>query len=457
MIDLAAQGGARPHARTEAPAAAGPSVSYARADGRAIAVQQLGHGPSAIVVVPGFVSHIELNWQVPGLRDLLGGLAALAHVVTYDKSGTGLSDPLPPDRLPTLEERIEELAAVMDHTGVQRATLLGLCDGGPLALAFAALRPDRVERLVLYGAYASLERHPGRHHIPDLVELMERRWGTGEVLTLMAPSLAATSQGRSLLAGFERSAAPPTTAARLLASALEADVRAMLPLVEVPALLLAREYDRFVGPELSRDLAGGLASCELVTLPGGDHWIGAGDAEPVVRAVAAFLELHPRRRAARRFAALGFVDVADSTGQLRAHGDRLWTALLADYHDTCRGIAAYHEGRVVKSIGDGLLAMFPTPSDAIDALVAMGAAAQHRGLVVRAGLHAGEVEVGDDDVAGIAVHVAARVEALAAAGELWVSRTVVELVAGSGRSFDPRGVHPLKGIREPWSLYAVRP
>jgi pimeloyl-ACP methyl ester carboxylesterase len=434
---------------------AGPTVQYTRVDGRAVAVQVFGAGPSTIVLVPGFVSHVELHWQLPGYRALLTGLAGFARVVAYDKPGTGLSDPLPADRLPTLEERIDELAAVMDHAGVERATVLAMSDGGPLALAFAALRPERVERLVLYGSFASLDRHPARQRIPELVELVEKRWGAGDVLAMIAPSLAASSHGRSMLASFERRAAPPTNAARILTMAIDADARAMLPLIEVPTLVVARDDDRFIGPELSRDLTAGLTAAQLVTLPGRDHWIGAGDADPVVHAVAQFLGTRPPRRASRRFAVLAFVDVVDSTGRLQEHGDRSWTAMLADLHGACRRIAVHHEGRIVKTIGDGLLATFSTPSDAIDALHAMSAAAEHRGLVVRGGLHAGEVEVSDDDVAGVAVHVAARVEALAEAGEAWVTRTIVDLVAGSRRGFDARGDHRLKGFSEPWSLYAV--
>jgi pimeloyl-ACP methyl ester carboxylesterase/class 3 adenylate cyclase len=437
-----------------------PRTRYAKSGGVSIAYQVVGEGPRPLVFVPGFVSNVEAWWEQPQLARSMRRLASFSRLVLFDKRGTGLSDPVA--EVPSLEQRMIDLQAVMDAAGAERADLFGISEGGPSCLLFAARHPERVRSLALYGTTARFTRAPDfpwgfRPELyPALLEEMERGWGEGSLLELFAPSLAGDPSIRSAWGRFQRASASPAMARAVMEALLEIDVRDVLPEVRVPTLVIHRRDERAIRLGCARQLAEHVPGARLVVLEGTDHFPFFGDSDDLADEIEEFVT--GSRAAAepdRAFAVVLFTDIVDSTGRARALGDRRWRDLLGEFRAAVRKQLARFGGRELDSAGDGFFAAFDLPTQALRCSRALREAVAPLGLRVRTGLHAGECERSEGKLAGMAVHVGARVLGEAAPDEILVSGTLKELVAGSGFSFAERGTRGLKGIPGEWSLYAL--
>ncbi|HEY8740853.1 MAG TPA: adenylate/guanylate cyclase domain-containing protein [Candidatus Dormibacteraeota bacterium] len=441
-----------------------PAVTtYARSGNVSLAYRVVGEGDVTLVVVPGFVSHLEISLENPGIRRVIERLSRFARVVTFDKRGTGMSDPV--SDVPTLEERMDDVRAVMDAAGVERAVLVGVSEGAPMCILFAATYPQRTQALVLEGAMARstwAEDYPWATPREALLEAAQEftapAWGTGENLEVFAPSLADDTAMREWWGKNERMGASPAMMLQLFEMFLETDVRDVLPLVQAPTLVLHRHGDRVVNVGAGRYLADHIEGARFVELPGNDHVSWAGDIDRALDEIEIFITgaKSAPEPPDRILATVLFTDIVGSTERATALGDAAWKAVLERYYTAAREQVERHRGRLVKTTGDGLLAYFDGPGRAIRAAQGMAAASRELGLETRAGLHAGECELLGEDIGGIAVHIGARVAALAGAGEVLVSSTVKDLVAGSGLTFDDRGEHQLKGIEGSWRLFTAR-
>lgn len=440
-----------------------PEVRYARSGDLHIAYTVIGSGPLDIVVVPGFISHLEIMWENPAIVALFERITRYGRLIILDKRGTGMSDPVA--EAPTLEQRMDDIRAVMDAAGSNRAAVLGVSEGAPLCILFAAAFPHRCSALVLIGGLARSTWAPDYPWAAPKEALIESAatftapgWGRGENLEIFAPSLATDPAMVEWWARLERNSASPGMVTQLFMMFLDIDVRDVLPLIQVPTLVLHRTGDRVVSVHAGRWLASRIPGARFVELPGRDHTPWAGDVEAVAGEIEEFIT--GARSAApvevdRVLATVLFVDIVASTERAAALGDRRWRELLERYYAVVRNELSRHRGREVKTVGDGVLATFDGPARGIRAARAMVEGAAAIGLETRAGLHAGECEVMGDDIGGIAVHIGARVAALAAPGEVLVSSTVKDLVAGSGIAFSERGVHQLRGVPGEWSLFAA--
>jgi class 3 adenylate cyclase/DNA-binding winged helix-turn-helix (wHTH) protein len=427
-----------------------PRTRYARSDPYSIAYQTLGDGPADLLFVPGFVSNIELQWEFPPMASFFERLAESSRLILFDKRGTGLSDRVPVSEIPALEERMDDLRAVLDAAGSERATLFGISEGGPLALLFAATYPERVERLVLCNSYADRFRED----IPALARAARRSWGTGATFRTLAPSWGDPA-AHSFLARYERNSATPDTAAHLIELCDLIDVRPVLPTISAPALILHRRGDAVFPLAKARELAEGIPGARLQLLDGSDHLVFA-DHGPVLDAVEEFVTGAPVAPAPDRvLTTILFTDVVGSTELAEHLGDAAWRQLLSRFYTAARHELATYRGEEIGTTGDGFLAIFDGPARAVRCGQSLQDAVDELGLPLRVGAHTAEVERLGDDIAGLGVHVASRVSAAAAPGQVWVTRTVRDLVAGSGLVFEPLGAHEFKGITEPWELYAA--
>jgi class 3 adenylate cyclase len=440
-----------------------PTTRYARSGDVHIAYQVVGEGPRDLVYVPGWVSNIEVMWEDPGLSRFLERLASFSRLIVFDKRGTGLSDPVEPSALPTLEVRMDDLRAVMDAAGSERATLFGHSEGGNMSVLFAATFPERTDGLILTGSYVKRLRSDDYPWAPTWEERMAEtdriaaNWADpAAVAGYYAPSRAADPAFRAWVARYLRLSASPRAAAALNHMNTLIDVTTVLDTVRVPTLLLYRLDDPDVRVEEGRYIAARIPGARLVELPGADHLFWAGDFEPMLEEIEEFVTgARSSATPERVLATVLFTDIVASTARVAAMGDAAWRDLLARHHQTVADHVKRWRGRVVKTIGDGVLAHFDGPARAIRAAVGIVDEAAGQGVEVRAGLHTGEAEIVGEDLAGIAVHIGARVAALAGPGEVLVSRTVSDLVAGSGIEFAERGEHELKGVPGRWKLYAV--
>ena len=440
-----------------------PETRYVeRPDGVSIAYQVWGEGPRHLVYVPGFISHLDLAWTEPRYSAFLRRMGSFARVVTFDKPGTGLSDPI--GHIPTFEERAEDIRLVMDAAGVERATIMGFSEGVSSSIMLAATRPERVERLILYGGL--IKGLPTPDELEEYgftkeeatrkwarVEQALDDWGRGRTLEVFLPS-ANSALDRRFWALFERAAASPKMARGLIEAVKAMDVAPLLESVHAPTLLI-HNRDDFVPLANSRIMAARIPDSRLVELPGPDHafWMNA-DPEPVLGEIEQFVT--GSRRAAqtdRVLATVLFTDVVGSTQRAAELGDARWREALERHERLVREHVAAARGRVVKSMGDGHLSVFDGPARAIRCALALIEAAE---LPLRAGVHTGECEAIADDLGGLAVHIGARVSGFAGAGEVLVSNTVKDLVVGSGFGFADRGEHELKGVPGRWRLHAVR-
>jgi pimeloyl-ACP methyl ester carboxylesterase len=434
-----------------------PETHYAKSGDVNIAYQVVGDGPLDLVLVHGFVSHLELDWDEPRMAHFLRRLASFSRLILFDKRGTGLSDR--PGGLPDLETRMDDVRAVMDSAGSEHAALFGYSEGGPMCCLFAATYPERTSSLVLYASYAkrqdpdddypwaatSAER---RAHAEEI----ERDWGVDAHLGSMAPNADAAL--RTWWARRSRAAASPGAARDLILMNSQIDVRAVLPTIAVPTLVLHRTGDRDSRPEEGRYVASHIPGARFVELPGEDHFVSI-NADEMLDEVEEFLTgTRPAREPDRVLATVLFTDIVGSSQRAAELGDRAWRELLAGHHAAVRHQLERYHGREIDTSGDGFLATFDGPARAVRCGYAIREAVGELGLDVRAGLHTGEVELADGKVTGIAVHTGARVAALAEPGEVLVSSTVKDLVAGSGIQFGDRGEHELKGVGS-WRLYSV--
>jgi class 3 adenylate cyclase len=435
---------------------------YARSGEVSIAYQVVGDGPFDLVYVPGFVSNIELMWEEPGLARFLERLASFSRLILFDKRGTGLSDPVPNDGLPTLEERMDDVRAVMDAVGSKRAALLGHSEGGNMCVLFSATHPERTTALLLVGSYAKRIRSEDYPWAPTVeerareIEETEATWGSPEAFRALAPSKENDPDFQRWIGRYLRQSASPKAAAALLRMNTQIDVRNVLPTIGVPTLLLYRTHDADVHVDEGRYVAERIPGSTFVELPGADHLMWTGDADALLDEVEGFLTGVRRGPDPDRvLATVLFTDVVGSTETATRVGDRAWRSLLERHHQVVRRALARWRGREIETAGDGFLATFDGPARAIRCAVAASEGIRDLGLQIRAGLHTGEVEIAGGDVRGIAVHIGSRVAGLAGPGEVLVSRTVADLVAGSGIVFAERGEHELKGVSGTWLVYAV--
>ena len=440
-----------------------PKTRYARSGGGVhIAYQVVGSGPIDLVVVPGWLSHIEAVWEDQDSARFFERLASFSRLILFDKRGTGLSDRVPESHLPTLEQRMDDVRAVMEAAGSTRAALFGISEGGPMSFLFAATYPERTVAVVAYASYAKWIRDtdypwaPTREQHEKVAVIYERRWGEPMAVGTFAPSMRGNEAFGHRWARFMRAAASPAAAVALFRMNIEIDVRHVLPAIRVPVLLLHRTGDRVMDVGGSRYMAQWIPGARLTELPGDDHVYWLGDWESIVGETEEFLTgVRHAVEPDRVLATVLFTDIVGSTERAAALGDARWRDLLLSHHGVMRQELARFRGREIDTAGDGFFATFDGPARAIRCACAAAEALRRLGLEVRAGLHTGECELMGDRVSGIAVHTGARVAGLAAPGEVLVSSTVKDLVAGSGLRFADRGVHGLKGIPGEWRLFTV--
>jgi pimeloyl-ACP methyl ester carboxylesterase len=437
-------------------------IRYAKSGGVNIAYHVAGAGPVDLVYVGGWISHLEVAREDAAIVRFQESLGRFSRVVDLDKRGTGLSDRVPDDHLPTMEERMDDIRAVMDAVGLERASLFGFSEGGSLAMLFAATYPHRTASLVLWGSQASMVRRPGypwgmtAEQVEEAARAYGERWGTGVGLPAFVPSRRDDPATRQWWARFQRMSASPGAAVALLRMNAEIDVRGVLSAISAPTLIVHRRNDVISVVDHGRYLAEHIPGARLVEFDGADHWLWVGEMAPILEEVEEFLTgARHGAEPERALATVLFTDIVGSTERAAQLGDRAWRDLLQRHDAMVRNALARHRGREVKSTGDGFLATFDGPARAIRCACAIRTNAPDLGLDVRAGLHTGECELIGEDIGGLGVHIGARVAALARPSEVLVSRTVTDLVAGAGIGFQHRGTHHLKGVPGDWELFAV--
>lgn len=439
-----------------------PRTDYAKSGGLNIAYQVFGEGPD-LVYVPGWISNIELMWDEPVLARLLRRLAGFARVILFDKRGTGMSDAVDESNLPGLEERMDDVRAVMDAVGSERATLLGHSEGGNMSTLFAATFPERTRGLILVSSYAKRIRSDDYPWAPSVEEreeeirATEENWGDPDHIPGYMLGRRANDQAfREWLARYFRLSASPKAAARLLRMNTAMDTRAILPTITVPTLCIYRHDDQDVKIEEGRWIASRIPNAKLVELPGSAHLFWADDPDPLVDEIEEFVTGHRETAHPERvLSTVMFTDIVGSTEEAARLGDRGWRSVLERHNDLVRRELERYRGRERGTAGDGFLATFDGPARAVRAAKSIGQAVKPLGVELRAGVHTGEVEMVGDDVAGMAVHIGSRIAGLAGPQQVFVSRTVKDLVVGSELEFAERGVHELKGVPGRWEIYEV--
>jgi pimeloyl-ACP methyl ester carboxylesterase/class 3 adenylate cyclase len=443
-----------------------PETRYARSGDVSIAYQVLGDGPYDLVRIPPFVYHIELAWQIPSLAAFNRQLASLARVITFDKRGAGMSDRV--SGAPSLEVRMDDVRAVMDAARSQQAALLGVSEGGALSILFAATHPERVWALVLDGSSPRFLWAPdfpwgvSEEDYLRFIESAGRLWGTPEYMALVVERFAgsASPEDKAAFGAMLRQSASPGAAIELARMNMSIDVRHVLPSVRVPTLVVNRMDDELAA-QSSRYIAEHIPGARHLELPGSDHAEFVGDCKPFMRELEQFLaeaweaRLGDSSQPERVLATVLFTDIVDSTAKAAELGDSGWRELVQAHHGLVRRQLARHRGSEIDTAGDGFFASFDGPARAIRCACEISAGVRELGIEIRAGLHTGECERIDNKVGGIAVSIGARVAAEAGPGEVLVSGTVKDLVAGSGIQFADRGAAELKGVPGEWRLFAV--
>ena len=438
-----------------------PRTRYAKtADDVHIAYQVVGDGPRDLVFVPGLVNHLDFMWQDRNANRFFSRLAEFSRLILFDKRGTGLSDRDVGNA--TLEDRIEDVRTVMEATGSEKAALLGYSEGGPMSILFAATHPDRITALILAESFAksraSADYPEGGDpaDVEEIERLVDEDWGSGACLKYFAPALVDHPKAREAVGAWERMAGSPSAVLATLKMIGEIDLRPLLPSLQVPTLILQRKDDRLALRSGGRYLADHIPNARYVEQEGDAHILWLGDADPFLSEIEEFLT--GVRRAPepdRVLATVLFSDIVGSTDRAAALGDRRWKILLDTYDETVNTEIERFQGRRVKTMGDGTLAIFDGPTRTIRCACGIRETTRDLGLEIRIGVHTGEIVRRGDDIGGIAVHTAARIQALAQPGEVLLSRTVVDLVAGSGLEFEDRGEHDLKGVPGSWRLFSV--
>ena len=431
-----------------------PETRYALSGDVNIAYQTMGAGPVDIIIVPGLVSHVEFMHEMPGYTAFHRHLSTFARVVTFDKRGQGLSDRI--SDAPSLEQRMDDVRAIMDTIGSKRATLFGHSEGCPMGALFAATYPERVSHLILFGGFAVSAMLP--IDIEERIAQRVKLWGTGDIIKTLSPSQATNQNAINQFAKFQRLSASPGAIKAISFLNAQIDVRAILPNVQVPTLVLHRGGDAQVPIELGRKLAAQIPNAKFIEYSGQDHLYFFGDVEALLGDIEEFVTGHRESLSAdldRVLATVLFTDIVDSTRSAAAIGDQAWRRLLDSHDQLAIQTVEKYRGTLVKTTGDGILATFDGPGRAVRCALSLGAASKQMGLPLRAGLHTGEIEIRGRDIGGIAVHAAARVMAQSQSNEVLVSRVVTDLVAGAGLKFSERGTHELKGLPGRWDLFAA--
>ena len=434
-----------------------PATQYAKSGDVHIAYQVFGEGPLNVIFAPPAFCNVEHWWEYPDPTRWLLRLASYGRVVMFDKRGTGMSDPVAD--LPGLDQRMDDLRAVMEAAHMEEAALLGLSEGGPLTALFAATHPERCRALVLYGSFARFASWlPTEEAFAQFLDYVDQGWGTGGSLPLFAPTRANDPIFQRWWGRFERLGASPATAKSLMRMNSQIDVSDIVSTIRVPTLVIHRTEDVLIKVEGGRYLARNIPGARYIELPGKDHLPFVGDnTDEIADAIEEFLTgSRPPVTVDRVLATVLFTDIVGSTEKAAALGDHRWHDLLDNHHVTIGRNLTRFRGRQVKTTGDGVLATFDGPARGVRCACAISEEMRPLGIEVRAGLHTGECETMGDDVGGIAVHIGARVAALAGAGEVLVSSTVKDLVAGSGLRFADRGTQSLKGVPGEWHLFAVQ-
>ena len=438
-----------------------PKTQYARKGDISIAYQVVGDGPIDLVLVNGLVAHLDLLWTEPAATAVLKRLASFSRLILFDKPGTGLSDPVV--GAPTVEQRMGDIEAVMDAAGSERAALIGYSEGGAPSAMFAATYPERTEALVMLATGAKW--YPADDYFADLASLREawdkvmafayERWGEGAFARWLAPSWAESELHSRTLGIFERASASPGMVRAIIDAVREYDIRAILPAISAPTLVLHATGDQFP-VEMGRDLAERIPGARYVELPGNDHVFFAGDWEAVTSEIEALLtgERHGPQPD-RVLKTILFTDIVGSTARAAELGDARWRELLEQHDRIVREQLERFSGSAIKSLGDGFLASFDGPTRAIRCARSVAERLEQVGIEIKAGIHTGECETMGTDLGGLAVHIGARIGALAGPSEVLVSGAVCDLVVGSGIEFDDRGGHELKGVPGTWHLYSV--
>ncbi len=440
-----------------------PETKYARSGAVNIAYQVVGDGPLDLVFVMGWVSHLDYFWEEPALARFLARLGSFSRLILFDKRGTGLSDRVPDSELPTLEQRMDDVRAVMDAVGSERAALLGVSEGGPMCGLFAATYPQRTSALIMYGSYARRTRDaaypwgPSEEEHEQFLEHLRAEWGGPVGLAERAPSMVHDARFREWYTTYLTRSASPGAVLALTRMNAQIDIRNILSTVRVPALVIHRTGDLTLPVGGARYLAAQIPGAKLVELPGSDHILWVGDQDAVLDEIEEFLTGARRGPEPDRvLATVSFTDIVGSTERAAQVGDRRWREFLESFYAAVRRELARFRGREIDTTGDGFLATFDGPARAIRCAASTSQAVRALGIEIRTGLHTGEIELMGEHVGGIAVHIGARVAALARPGEVLLSSTVKDLVAGSGLEFQDRGAHTLKGVPGEWRLYAVK-
>ena len=437
-----------------------PQTEYAKKGDAHIAYQIVGEGHGLdIVLVSTWFSHIEARWDLPGYAHYLRRLSSFSRLISFDKYGIGLSDPIRSKELPPLEDWMDDVSAVMDAVGLARAAIVGAGEASPMAELFAATYPERTTALVLLNATARVSAAP-EYEIgapPEvqerLVSMVEHTWGRDDLIAVINPSLAGDSAAVEAWGRFLRLSASPATAAAVIRMLFELDVRDVLPLIRVPTLVVHRRDNPIVTVDQGRYVAEHIEGASFVEVPGADYGLAVGDIDVLIDEVEEFLTgSRPAHATNRVLATVLFTDIVDSTPRAVELGDARWRELLERHDELAATEVARFGGTIADFAGDGLLASFEGPARAVRCAFALRDRLRLIGLEMRAGLHTGEVERRGKGIAGIGVHIAARVVSLAGAGEVLVSRTVRDLVTGSGLTFVARGTHTLKGVPEQWEI-----
>jgi class 3 adenylate cyclase len=435
-----------------------PETRYVLSGEHHIAYQVVGDGPIDLVYVPSWISQIEHYWDEPTVASHFRRLASFSRLITFDRRGTGLSDPV--ERPPTLEEQMDDVVAVMDAAGSRIAAVYAQLEGGAMAALFAATHPERTGALVLYEAQPRMSWAPD---YPWALQVEERErhlqnlnWGDGSRILALSPRAASSERLRAWFARLERLAASPGTAAKFMRMNGQVDVRAVLPAIQAPTLVLHRADDKAIDIRHARYLAEHIPGARYRELPGDEALSFGAAADILLDEIEEFLTGTRKAPAPERIlATVMFCDIADSTRTAAEMGDRRWRELLQTLRDAIGGELERYRGRPIKTMGDGFLSTFDGPARAIRCAQAIDEAASSYGVQVRTGLHTGEIELLDSDVGGIAVHIAARVMGQAGPGEVLVSGTVKDLVVGSGIEFEDRGEQELRGVPGAWRLWAA--
>jgi pimeloyl-ACP methyl ester carboxylesterase/class 3 adenylate cyclase len=441
---------------------AAPVTRYALSGDDNIAYQTVGTGPRDIVFMSASFSHVDGRWEEPRFAAMLHRLATMGRLIVFDKRGSGASDPLGKAE-PTWEDWADDISAVMNATGSQRATIVGVGDSGPLALLFAATHPERVSSLIVVNSGARLMRGPDYpwgmtlEEVDTCVRQIRDGWGTGHGVETFGPSMVDDERYRQWWGRYQRISASPGRSTAMARLSFDIDVRRVLPAIHVPTLILHRKEFRFFPVEFGRYLAEHIANAKYVELPGADGFVYLGDTGGVLDEIEQFITgAHREPEADRILATVLLTDMVGSTDRAAAIGDHKWRAILDTHDGFVRSQLEQYRGRLHRSTGDGMLATFDGPARALHCAQALRDRLHDASIDIRSGLHAGEIELRGDEIGGIAVHIAARIEAEAGTGEILCSSTVKDLVTGSDLSFVDRGRKQFKGVPQDWQIYSVQ-